>query len=507
MAYPDQQGPVHVAAAWGWQAEEDGEEEEERRRDPNDGQLYTKGQFLNYYHSFAEWDAAEQASWNPDGGGLLTGKVKNWHPNKGFGFIIADVTGAEIFVHHSDIGGRSLIGGGRVTFDIHTMPDGKEKAVNITGAVGPRMKGAPPSAGAGKGAAGKGKGAAGKGKGAAGATAMGAAAAGATAMGAAAAMGASAEAAAAMGGKGLLPSAPKGGKKGGKGRPIVKVSAMAVDEAPPPEMGMQKIPPPPVLRDEFSSLPVLKEDSTVTHIPDTAMRMVPADSEDVNGGENEPEQPQERAEPQEDEDSEDAAYLAYIAEEEARMAAGAAGVADDAEEEEEPEDAMWGSYMDPAPAPAPMRPKIPLGPPPLLPREGAPPPLLLPRGGAPPPVKEEWLAPNLVAAAAAAAVDLAEEEPVIAPPLPRPKPTCVGTVEEEPQPKKRRSLLPVPLRVPVEYEAPLTTAQVHVWVPPGVDPRWQLEFELVGQTYLTRIPPGTHPGESFVLDITTMTAV
>eukprot|EP01062_Namystynia_karyoxenos_P005284 TRINITY_DN11874_c0_g2_i1.p2 TRINITY_DN11874_c0_g2~~TRINITY_DN11874_c0_g2_i1.p2 ORF type:complete len:266 (+),score=67.78 TRINITY_DN11874_c0_g2_i1:113-799(+) len=148
---------------------------DEQRRDPHDGQLYTKREFKTQYGGYAEWDAAEAGPWNPNGNGALHGIVKHWVPDKGFGFITGD-DGTEIFVHHSDIGGRSLRQGGKLTYDIAVMPNGKTKAVNISGDVGPRLqafggsgaqgpgggKGMPSQALVPAGAGGKGKG---KGKG------------------------------------------------------------------------------------------------------------------------------------------------------------------------------------------------------------------------------------------------------------------------------------------------------------------------------------------------------
>eukprot|EP01062_Namystynia_karyoxenos_P037736 TRINITY_DN2744_c4_g1_i1.p2 TRINITY_DN2744_c4_g1~~TRINITY_DN2744_c4_g1_i1.p2 ORF type:complete len:255 (+),score=65.75 TRINITY_DN2744_c4_g1_i1:74-838(+) len=111
--------------------------------------------------------------WNPDGNGKYQGTVKLWHAAKGYGFVVNDATGEEIFCYHGDIGGRSLEVGGKITFDITPWGDGKRKCTNVTGAVGPRIDARGKPVGAkGKGGGGgggelvvqQGKGMAGKGK-------------------------------------------------------------------------------------------------------------------------------------------------------------------------------------------------------------------------------------------------------------------------------------------------------------------------------------------------------
>jgi len=86
--------------------------------------------------------AAEQQS----GGGRVRGQVKWFNPAKGFGFITPDSGGEELFVHQSSIqadGFRSLGEGEAVEFDIETGPDGRAKAVNVTGPGGDAPQGAP----------------------------------------------------------------------------------------------------------------------------------------------------------------------------------------------------------------------------------------------------------------------------------------------------------------------------------------------------------------------------
>lgn len=82
------------------------------------------------------WDAVASPAGS---GGSLTGTVSKWFA-KGYGFIAPDQIGAaEVFVHHSDIGGGSLIVGGRVAFEVGETWDGKPKGINISGAIGPRL--------------------------------------------------------------------------------------------------------------------------------------------------------------------------------------------------------------------------------------------------------------------------------------------------------------------------------------------------------------------------------
>lgn len=67
--------------------------------------------------------------------GRLTGYVKWFDRRKGYGFIMRDDGGGEVFVHYSDIqypGFKVLYEGERVRFDLEHDPRG-EKAVNVTG--------------------------------------------------------------------------------------------------------------------------------------------------------------------------------------------------------------------------------------------------------------------------------------------------------------------------------------------------------------------------------------
>eukprot|EP01065_Artemidia_motanka_P011673 TRINITY_DN1633_c0_g1_i1.p1 TRINITY_DN1633_c0_g1~~TRINITY_DN1633_c0_g1_i1.p1 ORF type:complete len:288 (+),score=66.49 TRINITY_DN1633_c0_g1_i1:59-922(+) len=69
----------------------------------------------------------------------FSGVVKNWFSDKGYGFITCASDSSEIFAHCTDIDGCSLLPGGEVTFDVSHADGGKPKAVNISGAIGPRI--------------------------------------------------------------------------------------------------------------------------------------------------------------------------------------------------------------------------------------------------------------------------------------------------------------------------------------------------------------------------------
>lgn len=60
---------------------------------------------------------------------MNTGTVKFYHPDKGWGFIVPDDGGPDVFVHRSDLSG-TIKEGDKVTFDIEDGPKG-EKAINV----------------------------------------------------------------------------------------------------------------------------------------------------------------------------------------------------------------------------------------------------------------------------------------------------------------------------------------------------------------------------------------
>jgi len=64
----------------------------------------------------------------------LTGRVKWFNSQKGFGFIVPDNGGKDLFVHYSSIksdGYKSLKDNQKVEFEIEASDKG-DKAVNVT---------------------------------------------------------------------------------------------------------------------------------------------------------------------------------------------------------------------------------------------------------------------------------------------------------------------------------------------------------------------------------------
>lgn len=74
------------------------------------------------------------------------GRVKWFNNQKGYGFIIPDDGGEDLFVHQTSIyseGYRSLAEGEEVEFEVYEEPGGRTKAVNVTGPNGGYVKGSP----------------------------------------------------------------------------------------------------------------------------------------------------------------------------------------------------------------------------------------------------------------------------------------------------------------------------------------------------------------------------
>lgn len=79
------------------------------------------------------------------GKGRVSGRVKWFNWNKGFGFITLEGTDEEVFVHQSNIdsdGFRSLHENELVEFDLVIGEDGKKKAFHVTGPDGQPPRGA-----------------------------------------------------------------------------------------------------------------------------------------------------------------------------------------------------------------------------------------------------------------------------------------------------------------------------------------------------------------------------
>lgn len=62
------------------------------------------------------------------------GTVKWFNPNKGFGFIVPEDGGKDVFVHVSALSGKTVSDGQKVEFDLGEDRNGKPCAQNVQAA-------------------------------------------------------------------------------------------------------------------------------------------------------------------------------------------------------------------------------------------------------------------------------------------------------------------------------------------------------------------------------------
>ena len=65
---------------------------------------------------------------------MPSGRVKFFNPDRGFGFILPDDGGPDVFVHVHEVetaGMNTLVAGQLLTYDIGTARDGRSKVVNL----------------------------------------------------------------------------------------------------------------------------------------------------------------------------------------------------------------------------------------------------------------------------------------------------------------------------------------------------------------------------------------
>lgn len=65
----------------------------------------------------------------------LSGRIKLYHPERGYGFVVSPGQAGEVFFHRSDCrtDPATLEPSAAVTFDLAEMANGHVKAVNLTG--------------------------------------------------------------------------------------------------------------------------------------------------------------------------------------------------------------------------------------------------------------------------------------------------------------------------------------------------------------------------------------
>ena len=65
---------------------------------------------------------------------MPSGRVKFFNTDRGFGFILPDGGGPDVFVHVHEVetaGMNTLVAGQLLTYDIGTARDGRSKVVNL----------------------------------------------------------------------------------------------------------------------------------------------------------------------------------------------------------------------------------------------------------------------------------------------------------------------------------------------------------------------------------------
>jgi cold shock protein len=65
---------------------------------------------------------------------MPSGRVKFFNPDRGFGFILPDEGGPDVFVHVHDVeaaGMKLLVAGQLVAYEVGPARDGRSKAVNL----------------------------------------------------------------------------------------------------------------------------------------------------------------------------------------------------------------------------------------------------------------------------------------------------------------------------------------------------------------------------------------
>ena len=65
---------------------------------------------------------------------MPSGRVKFFNTDRGFGFILPDDGGPDVFVHVHEVetaGMNTLVAGQLLAYDIGTARDGRSKAVNL----------------------------------------------------------------------------------------------------------------------------------------------------------------------------------------------------------------------------------------------------------------------------------------------------------------------------------------------------------------------------------------